>query len=485
MSALRMLKSSGTTSLDRAAQNALTRQPLDAPARRLRPAARDDAGHLLLQRGAARLLTRKRVVNHASAAWVAAVAGAWIVAAACRTMQGGVASAPAGVSTTAPGPLASVPAPSIRVGLVTGAARASIGADSGVVVHGRAAGETAVRVRALPRATFHSSAAGRLLLLETGDELELGDRGPRRSGGAAAVGRDALPGPPRSPPRRRGPSHGRERRPPRGLPPGRRPERAVAPGLPADRGVEGAGGRGADLRPLSPRRLFLEGLRRLRDALLPGLPGAVLGAPAHRPRGRGDEGNRRHVAGPGDPRVLHVDLRWAHRRGRSHLRRRRPVPARGRLPPGALVAPHGADDLAPAAGSSGRAGDRPRRCPAGGPRGDRRHRRPRPPGSTESPPTPRCGPGPAGSRWPCTAADATARSAAHWPAAPPLPGTWWPPPAGASGRSACSRRATRSTCCRPRTPASSTGGSARPWPCWSTRGWFRRRRTTRSAPTPR
>ena len=109
MSALRMLKSSGTTSLDRAAQNALTRQPVDAPARRLRPAARDDAGDLLLQRGAAGLLTRKRVVNHASAAWVAAVAGAWVVAAACRTMQGGVASAPAGVSTTAPGPLASVP----------------------------------------------------------------------------------------------------------------------------------------------------------------------------------------------------------------------------------------------------------------------------------------------------------------------------------------------------------------------------------------
>ena len=85
-------------------------------------------------------MTRKRVVNHASVAWVAAVAGAWIVAAACRTMQGGVASAPAGVSTTAPGPLASVPAPSIRVGIVTDAARASIGADSGVVVHGRAAG---------------------------------------------------------------------------------------------------------------------------------------------------------------------------------------------------------------------------------------------------------------------------------------------------------------------------------------------------------
>ena len=123
-------------------------------------------------------MTRKRVVNHASAAWVAAVAGAWIVAAACRTMQGGVASAPAGVSTTAPGPLASVPAPSIRVGIVTGAPRVSIGADSGVVVHGRAAGETAVRVRALPRATFISPAAGRLRLIETGDDLDLATVAP-------------------------------------------------------------------------------------------------------------------------------------------------------------------------------------------------------------------------------------------------------------------------------------------------------------------
>ena len=123
-------------------------------------------------------MTRKRVVNHASAAWVAAVAGAWIVAAACRTMQGGVASAPAAVSATAPGLLASVPPPSIRVGVVTGAPRASIGADSGVVVHGRAVGETALRVRALPRATFSSSGPGRVRLVETGDELELATVAP-------------------------------------------------------------------------------------------------------------------------------------------------------------------------------------------------------------------------------------------------------------------------------------------------------------------
>ena len=117
-------------------------------------------------------MTRKRVVNHAGAAWVAALAGAWVVATACRTMQGGGASAPAAVSTTAPDPFAAaVRPPSIRVGVLPDVERTSIGADSGVVVHGRAPGETTVRIRALPRATFDSPAPGRLLLLETGDEL--------------------------------------------------------------------------------------------------------------------------------------------------------------------------------------------------------------------------------------------------------------------------------------------------------------------------
>ncbi len=117
-------------------------------------------------------MTRKRVVNHAGAAWVAALAGAWVVAAACRTMQGGVAAAPAGVSTAAPDPLAAVHPPAIRVGVRPEVERASIGAASGVVVRGRTPGETAVLVRELPRATFHSPAAGRLRLAETGDALE-------------------------------------------------------------------------------------------------------------------------------------------------------------------------------------------------------------------------------------------------------------------------------------------------------------------------
>jgi stage II sporulation protein D len=123
-------------------------------------------------------VTRKRVVNHAGAAWVAALAGAWLVAAACRTMQSEVPSGTAGLSASVFAASATVPLPSIRVGVLPGVEHASIGADSGVVVYGRAPGETAVRVRTLPQATFHSSAAGRLRLLETGDELELASVSP-------------------------------------------------------------------------------------------------------------------------------------------------------------------------------------------------------------------------------------------------------------------------------------------------------------------
>ena len=62
-------------------------------------------------------MTRKRVVNHAGAAWVAAVAGAWLVAATCRTMQGPSRLPPAaagGARLAA----ATVPAPSLRVGIL-------------------------------------------------------------------------------------------------------------------------------------------------------------------------------------------------------------------------------------------------------------------------------------------------------------------------------------------------------------------------------
>jgi stage II sporulation protein D len=118
-------------------------------------------------------VTRARVLQRAGAAWATAVVGAWVVAAACRTMQSEAPSAritlSARVSTSAP----AVPPPSIRVGVLPDVESLSIGADSGVVVRGRGPGEETVHVRSLPRATFHPAGSGRLRLGETGDELGL------------------------------------------------------------------------------------------------------------------------------------------------------------------------------------------------------------------------------------------------------------------------------------------------------------------------
>ena len=124
-------------------------------------------------------MTRKRVVNHAGAAWLAAVAGAWLVAAACRTMQAGAPSGGAAAAAPATAASGAVPLPAIRVGILPDVERVSIGADSGVAVRGRVPGETAVRVRSLARATFLPGAApGRIRLLETGDELDLATVAP-------------------------------------------------------------------------------------------------------------------------------------------------------------------------------------------------------------------------------------------------------------------------------------------------------------------
>ena len=117
-------------------------------------------------------MTRQRVVKHPGAAWAAAVLGAWLAAVACRTMQREVPSGPVGLSTPVFAGSATVPSPSIRVGVLTSVERASLGTGSGVVVHGRAPGESAVLVRSLPRATFQPAAPGRVRLVETGDELE-------------------------------------------------------------------------------------------------------------------------------------------------------------------------------------------------------------------------------------------------------------------------------------------------------------------------
>jgi stage II sporulation protein D len=61
----------------------------------------------------------------------------------------------------------------IRVGVRAGVEQAVIAAPGGVSVRGAAVGENVALVRSLPSATFLASAhAGRIRLLETGDELE-------------------------------------------------------------------------------------------------------------------------------------------------------------------------------------------------------------------------------------------------------------------------------------------------------------------------
>ncbi len=126
-------------------------------------------------------MTRKRVAKHPGAAWVAAVVGAWLVAVACRTMQGGVAAASTTAASVAE-PAADVPAPAIRVGILPDVERVWIGAASDVVVRGRAPGESTVLVRRLPRATFRPAGPGRLRLLESGEELELATVRPSDGG---------------------------------------------------------------------------------------------------------------------------------------------------------------------------------------------------------------------------------------------------------------------------------------------------------------
>jgi stage II sporulation protein D len=117
-------------------------------------------------------VTRTRAVHHAGVAWAAAVAGAWLVAASCRSMR----DAPLLAADT-PIPLPETAQPvaprAIRVGVLVSSEQATITAANGVVVRGTAAGETVALVRTLERATFRAVApGGRLRLLETGDELD-------------------------------------------------------------------------------------------------------------------------------------------------------------------------------------------------------------------------------------------------------------------------------------------------------------------------
>lgn len=135
-------------------------------------------------------MTRARVVHHAGVAWAAAVAGAWLAVASCRTTREAPLPAlgPGSVLLTA---LDASERP-IRVGVRVEVEESSIRAEGDVSVRGVAAGENVALVRLLPRATFRASArAGRIRLLETGDELERALVQPAEGAGLLSV--DATP----------------------------------------------------------------------------------------------------------------------------------------------------------------------------------------------------------------------------------------------------------------------------------------------------
>jgi len=91
--------------------------------------------------------------------------------ASCRTMRDATALAPG--SEAASPSSANAALREVRVGVRVGVEQAAIEARGGVNVRGAAVGENVALLRSLPRATFQPSEhAGRIRLLETGDELE-------------------------------------------------------------------------------------------------------------------------------------------------------------------------------------------------------------------------------------------------------------------------------------------------------------------------
>ncbi len=111
-------------------------------------------------------------MHHAGAAWAVAFAGAWLIAASCRTARDAPLALDPGLALR-PAVPAAPEERGIRVGVKVAAEDAAISASGGVTVRGMVAGEKVALVRSLPRATFApAAAAGRLRLLETGEVLE-------------------------------------------------------------------------------------------------------------------------------------------------------------------------------------------------------------------------------------------------------------------------------------------------------------------------
>jgi stage II sporulation protein D len=110
--------------------------------------------------------------------------------ASCRTMSDAPHSAldPEAASLSR----ASAAPREIRVGVRVGVEQTSIEATGGVSVRGAAVGENVALLRSLPRATFEPSAhAGRIRLIETGDELERARVQPADAGAQLVV--DTMP----------------------------------------------------------------------------------------------------------------------------------------------------------------------------------------------------------------------------------------------------------------------------------------------------
>lgn len=115
-------------------------------------------------------MTRSRGVHHAGLAWAAAFAGAWLVAASCRTTRDVALDASAAGAASPAAAEAGLERP-IRVGVRVAVEHSSLAAPGGVVVRGAAVGEDVTLLRSLGRASFRASGPGRIRLLETGDEL--------------------------------------------------------------------------------------------------------------------------------------------------------------------------------------------------------------------------------------------------------------------------------------------------------------------------
>jgi stage II sporulation protein D len=111
-----------------------------------------------------------RLLRRPGRAWLTAGLGAWLAMGACRSIATPPPSGvPAGTSGAAEN---RQPAGLVRVGILLGVPRVSIGAGvEDVDVRLRTSGESAVRLVRLPRATFAEAAGGRLRLVETREDV--------------------------------------------------------------------------------------------------------------------------------------------------------------------------------------------------------------------------------------------------------------------------------------------------------------------------